>query len=199
MLFTRRGKARRFRELAVPHLTFLYNVALKYTGSQFDAEDMVQETFCIALEKFDQLRDENKCKAWLFSILRSIYLRRLEKIGRNPILDPQDGVSYGDSLGQAATMIDPETALQQKLESWHVQKLLDRLPEKYKSPILLHYMEEMSYQEISDAMDLPIGTVMSRLARGREMLKTLLLRASLREASSQKVVDLNRTRERGFD
>ena len=87
-----------------------------------------------------------------------------------------------------------EKVLQDKADSFQLRDLLGKLPEKYKTPILLHYMEDMSYREISDTMETPIGTVMSRLARGKELLKKNILRLSRRDRAGKTVVDFSRKR-----
>ncbi|NNK93648.1 MAG: hypothetical protein HKP41_04770 [Desulfobacterales bacterium] len=88
----RRVDRDRFKQLAFPHLEFLYNIALKYTGRPYDAEDIVQETLYTAFRKFYQLRDDNKCRQWLFSILRTTFLRERQLFKKRPFLD--DGSGY---------------------------------------------------------------------------------------------------------
>ena len=170
------NKTDQFWELAQGHIKFLYNVAWRYAGNQYDAEDLVQETFYIGFKKFDQLRDPSKLKSWLFMILRNNYLKNLRqyKPGKQAAYD--DGIEYISALETSVEQIDAAAAYEQKIESDQLQQLLGELPEKYQSPIILFYTSEMTYQEISEALDLPIGTVMSRLSRGKQMLKKKILR-----------------------
>ena len=178
----------RFWELAKDHVKFIYNMALRYAGNQYDAEDLVQETYFIAFKKFDQLRDESKLKSWLFTILRNTYLKTRRQNGLSKITEYDDGTEYISALEIAVEQIDVATAYEQKIESDQIQQLLAELPEKYKSPLLLYYLSEMSYQEISETIDLPMGTVMSRLSRGKQILKKKILRIQMLDSQSSKVI-----------
>ena len=169
----RRVDKKKFKELTYPHLEFLFNLALKYTGKQYDAEDIVQETMYVAYRNFHQLRDEAKCRQWLFAILRTTFLKEKRALLRRPLLD--DGSGYlqnfsDESLESLASIVE------KKMNKEDVHEVLQRLPEKHKSPLILYYMEEMTYQEIADFLEIPIGTVMSRLARAKKQMKKQLLR-----------------------
>ena len=187
-LFGKRKSADYFWNLANPHAKFLYNLALRYTADAYDAEDLVQETYYIAFKKINQLRDEKKIKSWLFTILKNTYLRNLRQNGRIQKSEFDDGTDYISVLENAAERADIASAYEQKSESETIQLLLNQLPEKQKSPLLLYYASGMSYQEISETLDIPIGTVMSRLARGKQQLKKKLLRLDLQEFRAGKVV-----------
>ena len=187
-----------FRELTDRHVTFLYNLALKYTGNRYDAEDIVQETLLTAYKNFAQLRDERKFKSWAFSILRNTYLKSLKKNEPMNLDDFNEDSSYVKVLEETSGVLDLEKIYEQKVESEKIQKILDKLPEKYKSPLLLYYMEDMSYQEIASTQDIPIGTVMSRLARGKQILKKALLRGNMQESRQTEVVDFNRFIKKGI-
>lgn len=183
----RRVDRARFKELTFPHLGFLYNVALKYTGKTYDAEDIVQETMYTAYRKFHQLRDEEKCRQWMFSILRTTFLRehRLQK--KRPLLD--DGTGYLKNItAQSADSL--AGLLEKKIDRENVQHVLDGLPEKHKSPLILFYMEDMTYQEIADFLDIPIGTVMSRLARAKKQMKKALLKLTQKKTGRFKMASL---------
>lgn len=170
----RRVDKKKFKELAYPHLDFLYNVALKYTAKPYDAEDLVQETMYVALNKFHQLRDTSKCKAWLFSILRNLFLKERRQFLKRPLLD--DGSGYLRNV-QDEGADDFVSLLDKKIDKAKVNSALEHIPEKFKTVVILYYMEEMTYQEISEFLDIPIGTVMSRLARGKKYLKSSLIKA----------------------
>ena len=146
---------------------------MKYCGNIYDAEDLVQETMCTAYRKFHQLRDEEKCKSWLFAILRNHFLRERRQFIKRPILD--DGSSYLKYIPDNSIegIVD---FLEKKVNRENLHRVLARLPEKFKSVVILHYMEDMTYQEIADCLNIPIGTVMSRLARGKQYLKKGLLK-----------------------
>lgn len=194
MFGSKERREEKFWSLASPFVSFLYNMALRYTGNRFDAEDLLQETVFMGLKNFHQLRDETRCKNWLFTILRNLYLSQLERCEKIVHTDfNEKGQDYVGLLEEAAQRPDPEQDLMERLDAAQIQSLLNRLPEKYKSPILLYFMEGMSYQEISEAMNLPLGTVMSRLSRGKELLKESILRASLAAHRDRKIVDFRRS------
>ncbi|MEE4241774.1 MAG: RNA polymerase sigma factor [Desulfopila sp.] len=183
----RRVDKKRFKELTYPHLQFLYNVALKYSGKPYDAEDLVQETMYTAYRKFFQLREEEKCRSWLFMILRSHFLKERRLAVRRPFLDDGDG--YLKNIA-ADTSSELPGIYEKKIDREEVQRVLLLLPEKFKSPLILYYMEEFTYQEISEYLDIPIGTVMSRLSRGKKYMKNELLHRTRKTSILQKIVPI---------
>lgn len=192
-LFPRKTRtSEKFWELADAHLAFLYNMALRYSRNHYDAEDLVQETLYIAFKKFDQLREEKKFKSWLFAILRNSYLKDRRHNRKIMQSEYDDSIDYIDALETAAKQIDIESAYEQKIASEQIQQLIDELPEKQKTPLLLYYVSDMSYQEISETMEVPIGTVMSRLSRGKQILKQKMLKLYLRNKEPSKVVPFPR-------
>lgn len=187
MVTLRRVDKKRFKELTYPHLEFLYNVALKYSGNSYDAEDLVQETMVTAYTKFRQLRDDKSCRAWLFTILRNHFLKERKQMLRRPYLD--DGSSYLDYMRdeKSSGFVD---RIVEKDANKKLHRVLAKISEKFKSPLILYYMEEMTYQEIAEYLDIPIGTVMSRLARGKRYLKKGLLQPSSRKMNKGKTVQM---------
>ncbi len=187
MITLRRVDKKRFKELTYPHLEFLYNVALKYSGNSYDAEDLVQETMVTAYTKFRQLRDDKSCRAWLFTILRNHFLKERKQLLRRPYLD--DGSSYLDYMRdeKSSGFVD---RIVEKDANKKLHRVLAKISEKFKSPLILYYMEEMTYQEIAEYLDIPIGTVMSRLARGKRYLKKGLLQPSSRKMNKGKTVQM---------
>jgi RNA polymerase sigma-70 factor (ECF subfamily) len=161
-------------QVAYPHLDFVFNMALRLSGNRYDAEDLTQETFATAFRKLHQLKDEGRCKFWLLSILRNLFLRGREKC-RPELLDVQSDEDYVTVLENLAGEGNPEEILLDKSAAQEVQAILGGLPEKYQTPLILFYTEEWSYQEIAEGLELPMGTVMSRIGRGRELLKKGLL------------------------
>lgn len=146
------------------HYESLYRYAVRLSGSAADAEDLTQEAFCKAQTQFAQLRNPDRAKPWLFAILRNAYLQRIrsEKNLKSVSLDV-----LGD-LPEPAEANDPEFGPEQ------LQQALNEMPEGFRTPVILFYFEELSYRDIAEQMDLPIGTVMSRLARGKAFLKNRL-------------------------
>jgi len=143
----------------------LYRYAYRLAGSASDAEDLTQETFCRAQERLGQLRDPGRAKPWLFAILRNEFLHRARAEKQFPSV-PLDGV---------AEVAEPEPAGLPAVESEALQAALNDLPEVYRTPVILFYFEDFSYRDIAEQMDLPIGTVMSRLARAKLYLRDRLL------------------------
>jgi RNA polymerase sigma-70 factor (ECF subfamily) len=159
------GNRRKVQKLVDDHYVSLYRYAYRLSGSAADADDLTQDAFCQAQLKMGQLRDPNRAKAWLFSILRNRYLHRV-RADKNEHLVPLDGVGdLPDRLPEELPEVDPE----------RLQKALAELPEAFRTPVILYYFEEFSYRDIAEQMELPIGTVMSRLARAKAHLRSRLL------------------------
>lgn len=193
-----RGRKQRrrdtFWQLAQNHTQFLYNVALKYAGNPYDAEDLVQETLYTAYHKFEQLRDSRKFKSWMFAILRNHFLKWQRKKTPIPATEFEDGIDYVSELESAAIQPDAASIVEKKQEAEKVQSILDTLPEKYKTVLILHYLEDSSYQETADILGVPIGTIMSRLSRAKQAMKKALLRSMRNAPQSEKVIRLNQLR-----
>ena len=181
---------KKFKELAFPHVKLLYNVALKLTGKGHTAEDLVQETMYNAFKSFHQLKDEVKIRGWLISILRNAYLREAGRSGRVREVEVDDGLSYADSLVESVGK-DPETLVIKKVEASRIQAIIDMLPEKYRTPLVLFYMEETSYRDIANSLDIPMGTVMSSISRGRALIKKELLKGARAAGSGEAGQDVN--------
>lgn len=152
----------RLADLVDQHYVLLYRYAYRLSGSSADAEDLTQQAFLIAQTKWDQLRDETRAKSWLFTIIRNAYLKQL----RAEACLPAQSL---DDVAEPAENIDADD-----IDHEQLQNVLNDLPEEYRSPIILFYFEEFSYREIADHMGVPLGTVMSRLARGKAYLRTHL-------------------------
>lgn len=170
----------------MPHLDYVYNVAYRLTGNRYDAEDLAQETFVVACRKLTQLREPERCRQWLLAILRNLY--RCERGQKRPELLVADHEEYGDFMAAAAGQATPEELWASAGGAREVQELLLELPEKYRLPLILHYSEEWSYQEIATGLEMPLGTVMSRLNRGRELLKKKIILRKKRRAVGNKIV-----------
>lgn len=174
MFFRRSISEERFMQVAYPHLDFVFSMALRLSGNRYDAEDLTQETFAVAFRKLHQLKDEQRCKFWLLSILKNLFLRGREK-SRPELLNVASDEDYLTVLENLVGEGNPEELLLDKGAAQEVQAILDGLPEKYQTPLILFYTEEWSYQEIAEGLELPMGTVMSRIGRGRELVKKGLL------------------------
>jgi RNA polymerase sigma-70 factor (ECF subfamily) len=166
-------------------------VAFKYVGNRYDAEDLVQETLYTAYNKFHKLRDSQKFKSWMFTILRNHFLKWQRKKAPVQADEFENGVDYLSQLESVSLQQDVESVYERKAEAETIQSILDRLPEKYKAVLILYYMEDSSYQEVAKLLGVPIGTVMSRLSRAKQMMKKALLRSTINEPQAKKVVRLN--------
>jgi len=142
----------------------LYRYAYRLSGSAADADDLVQETFRKAMQRSEQLRDETRARNWLFGILRNEYLLKLRDVARSKIVPTEN-------LGDLPDRADGE---EPEYDGASVQAALNALDESFRTPLILFYFDDMSYRDIAEQMDLPIGTVMSRLARAKVYLKEAL-------------------------
>jgi RNA polymerase sigma-70 factor (ECF subfamily) len=149
--------------LVEEHSEMLFRYAYRLSGSAADAEDLTQQTFLAAHRHLDQLREAGRARSWLCAILRNVYLKQLRSNG---------GLEF-DSLQDVAEPAS-EVALDHPIDEEQLQSALLELPEEYRSPVILFYFGELSYKEIAEQLEVPIGTVMSRLARAKSLLKKRL-------------------------
>jgi RNA polymerase sigma-70 factor (ECF subfamily) len=161
---------------AVPYLDQMYSAALRYTRNPADAEDLVQETYAKAYDKFHQFRPGTNLKAWLYRILTNSYINRYRKQQRRPdevSADADPDFSLYDRIAES-TVAPTEDQVLAQLTDVEVKEALSALPEQFRIAVYLADVEGFSYAEISEIMDTPIGTVMSRLHRGRSRLQKAL-------------------------
>jgi RNA polymerase sigma-70 factor, ECF subfamily len=160
------------------HLDTLYGVSCRMTRSTAEAEDLVQDTVVKAMRARDQFTPGTNLKAWLLRILTNTFINRYRRGGlERDLFDGPDADSLTDGwVGQTTmrAMRDPETQALSPLVEAEVQRALDDLPAEFRLAVVLSDIEELSYKEIAEAMGCPIGTVMSRLHRGRRMLQKTL-------------------------
>jgi RNA polymerase sigma-70 factor, ECF subfamily len=160
-----------FEELAMPLFDSLYNFARWIARDSDDAEDLVQETYLKALRSFVSFQPGTNFRAWIFQILRNTFLSSRTRFERR-MTDTLDSEEDGPEL--AVDTETPETILMNRSNYQLVQRAIDVLPVHYRETLLLCEVEEMSYQEIADLLSIPIGTVMSRLARARKAVRESL-------------------------
>jgi RNA polymerase sigma-70 factor, ECF subfamily len=153
-----------FESAAMPHLAALYRTAKFVVQNPAEAEDLVQEVYLEALKSFHRFERGTNCKAWLFRILfhRLHHLRRrLQKTSVEDALTPADSLAA-------------EPSVPQEIKDEEILAALDKVPLAFREIVLMADVEEFSYKEIAEALDLPLGTVMSRLSRGRKLLREQL-------------------------
>jgi RNA polymerase sigma-70 factor (ECF subfamily) len=155
------------------HMDSLYRYAMVLSRNAASASDLVQETYVRALSSRNRLQHDRNIRGWLFTILRNAWLNQVRRTRSSPEL--RDG-DPGEILYRAPARSggDPHTLLERKVEADQVREAVQRLPESFREIILLREYEDLSYQEIADALGCPVGTVMSRLARARSRLRTIL-------------------------
>jgi RNA polymerase sigma-70 factor (ECF subfamily) len=159
------GSRLKVEQLVTAYYEPLYRYAYRLSGTSQEAEDLTQETFCQAQRKLAQLRDEGRAKAWLFSILRNAYLHRIRST-KQELRIPFENLG---EIPERVTEPLPE------IDAAQLQRALAALPEAFRTPLILYYFEDFSYRDIAEQMEVPLGTVMSRLARAKTYLRQQLL------------------------
>jgi RNA polymerase sigma-70 factor (ECF subfamily) len=170
-----------FEELAMPLFDSLYNFARWMAQDSHDAEDIVQETYLKALRAFASFRPGTNFRAWIFRILKNTFLssRSQRKRRMTVAMDLED-----DGLGLAIEYETPDSILTGRSDSESVQRAISGLPAHFREVLLLCQVEEMSYRNIAEVLSIPIGTVMSRLARARKAVRESVCSTSSAPVSS---------------
>lgn len=170
------NKQRAFNAEILPHLDSLYNYALRLTTDQSDAEDLVQDSIVKAYRFFDSYEKGTNAKAWLFRILKNSFINNYRKHQKLPQSVDYDEVSpYFESVrSEQMETTDLENIIFRNLMDDNFTSALSKLPEDFRTVVLLCDVDGFTYEEISNMLDVPIGTIRSRLHRGRNLLKTEL-------------------------
>ena len=171
-------KKKEFEELALQYMDSLYSVALRMTRDATEAQDLVQDAYLRAYRFFDKFAKGTNFKAWLFKILKNVYINKYRKESRTPQMVDVSGAEASENLQTTAT---PESEIFDKLLDDDITEAIDSLPNEFRLAIILSDVEGLSYKEIAEVLECPIGTVMSRLHRGRNLLKE-----SLREYAKER-------------
>ena len=163
-----------FEREALPHMEALLRTALRMTKDQNDAEDLVQEAIIKAYRNWDKFESGTNCRAWLFRIMTNVFINDYRSKAKSPISvdvdDIDDNYLYGQ-LSNKGQENNPERELFNKIFDDDVKKAIDELPNDFRMVVVLSFVEDFSYQEIANIMDLQLGTVKSRLYRGRKLLQ----------------------------
>jgi RNA polymerase sigma-70 factor (ECF subfamily) len=163
-----------FEATALQYMDALYSAALRMARDETEAEDLVQDTYLRAYRFFDRFEKGTSVKAWLFKILKNTFINNFKKQAKIPERVNLDQLKLSED--EPVSSNDPEKELLYRFFGYEIMRAIDALPQEFRLVILLSDVEGFSYKEIAEIADCPIGTVMSRLYRGRR-----LLRGSLRE------------------
>ncbi|MBZ8176892.1 sigma-70 family RNA polymerase sigma factor [Corynebacterium poyangense] len=170
--------AQRFEEEALPLLDQLYGGALRMTRNPADAEDLVQETYMKAFQAFHSFKKGTNLKAWLYRIMTNAYINSYRKKQRRPVHTSAEEITdyqlYSSSSHDSTGLQSAEVEALERLPDKEIAEAMNQLAEEYRMVVYYADVEGMPYKEIADIMGTPIGTVMSRLHRGRKQLRGLL-------------------------
>ncbi|MDX1640441.1 MAG: sigma-70 family RNA polymerase sigma factor [Balneolaceae bacterium] len=170
-------KQKDFNEEIIPHLDALYNFGLRLTSDPNDAEDLVQDTIVKAYRFFSSYEKGTNAKAWLFRILKNSYINNYRKKSKKPQEVDYDEVAtfYETIRAERTETSDLEDKMFRELIDDELSQALDNIPEDFRTVVLLCDVEDFTYEEIANMLDVPIGTIRSRLHRGRNLLKAELM------------------------
>ena len=169
-------RQKEFEAEAYPHKDILFNFALRTTGDKDDAHDLLQETFMKAFRFWDKYEKGTNIRAWLFRIMKNSYINRYRKETREPgMVDYDDVENFYDSIRDDSTESnDLQKSLYRNMLSDEITQALQSLPEDFRTVVILCDIEGLTYDEIAEFLNCPIGTVRSRLHRGRKVLEEKL-------------------------
>jgi RNA polymerase sigma-70 factor (ECF subfamily) len=159
-----------FEADALANLDALYRTALRLTRAPADAEDLVQDTYLKAFRAADNFEPGTNLRAWLFTILHNTWRNRIRDRAREAVDVDSERVERAAETAHGNEVVTPETLLMRDTLAPDLQAAIDALPDMFRQAVWLRDVEEFSYAEIASMLDIPIGTVMSRLSRGRRML-----------------------------
>lgn len=178
-MLSRRKRRTEFEQVALPHMDAMYGAAYRLTRNPRDAEDLVQDVMLRAYRFWDSFEKDSNCKAWLFRILTNTFINHYQKKKRSrevlSAAQAEQSVTDGVLVHEGAmSQRDPEEILLDHTLSDDVARALEELPPEFRVAVVLCDVEGFSYKEIADIMECPVGTVMSRIHRGRRLLKKSL-------------------------
>ncbi len=160
---TKEEKWQTFEAEAMPYMADLYRTAMWLVRNQTEAEDLVQETFIQSLQSFHRYEPGTNCKAWMTTILYHLNSKRKRKLGQMPMI--------GDAEEMLAETLRFEPPVASQITDKEILTALKNMPQKFRDAVILADVEEFAYREVAEILEIPIGTVMSRLHRGRKILR----------------------------
>ena len=170
--------AKEFEAQALPHAESLYHTALRLTRNPSDAEDLVQEVFFKAFRSLHQFESGTNARAWLFKILMNTHISSYRKQAKDPTMGGYDDVEefslYSQVHDRATSLTDTPEGILDKFLDADIRKAIDTLPDAFRDVVMLVDIEGFSYKEASDILEVPVGTIMSRLFRSRKLLQKAL-------------------------
>jgi len=173
-----RQKHEEFQREAVPHMDILYNYGLRLTGNPEDANDLLQETYLKAYRFWDKFEKGTNCRAWLFRIMRNSYINRYRKAVKTPEHVDYDEIKefYNTIREQSTDANDLSERLYGQLLDDQLSTAITDIPEEFRTVVILCDIEGFTYEEAAEFVDCPIGTIRSRLHRGRKLLREKLFK-----------------------
>jgi RNA polymerase sigma-70 factor (ECF subfamily) len=174
--FDEKKKQEDFRKEMLPHLEALYNFALHLANDHDDAEDLVQDTMVKAFRFFSSYEKGTNAKAWLYRILKNSFINRYRKVSKQPVQVDFEEISafYESVRSEQSETTDMQELMYREMLGDEISKALEKLPEDFRSVVILCDIDGFTYEEIANMLDVPIGTIRSRLHRGRNLLRSLL-------------------------
>lgn len=167
MIFSRNVPTEEFESAALPHLNDLYRTAARVISNRSEAEDLVQETYLQAWKSFHRFEPGTNCRAWLFKIMFHLIQHRRRKWYNSKLVQESDEMLLQDTVAY-------EPPVPQHLSDEDVLAALETIPAQYREAVVLADVQEFSYKEVAATLGVPVGTVMSRLSRGRKLLRAEL-------------------------
>jgi RNA polymerase sigma-70 factor, ECF subfamily len=164
-----KGIRERFENAVLPFLQPLYHLAFRLSGNAVDSSDLVQDTVLRAYQKFSSFSEGTNCKAWLFTIMYSIFVNRYRRKRHEPVVMNPDDIDK-----RFAAHVSTESEVRPALVGSEVEKALEQLPEVFRTPVILIDLEGFTYEEAAQVLVCPVGTVRSRLFRARKLLYLIL-------------------------
>lgn len=164
-----------FERVALPHLSQLYTAAVYLTKDKSEAEELVQETYLRAFQFFNKFQPGTNCKAWLLTILRHLFINEYHQKRRKPeTVDWAEVELVYESMAEQGERANPESLFFSKLMDGDIENALKELPEEFRTAIVLVDIEGLTYEHAAQVMRCPLGTIRSRVSRGRRMLQVRL-------------------------